>query len=133
MRFDKNRGINMKKLAIMLLITFGVVGCSCNKDIYKFDSVIVEGKTYTCSKKDKEDAQVKLMCENFSEMSIELKDKDTMVVNFPAYEIKNEKEDYKIENGYLYMKDDGEWMKFAEYSKDKLTLEMTGVKVILKK
>lgn len=123
----------MKKLALTLLMSFMLVGCSCNKDVYKFDSVILEGKTYTCSKKDKEDVQVKLMCENFSGMSIELKDKNTIVTNIPAYDIEGEEEEYKIEDGVLYMKDDGEWMKFAKYSKDKLTLEMTGVTVILKK
>ena len=124
----------MKKLALMLLLIFSIAGCSCNKEIYKFDSVILEGKTYTCSKKDKKDATVKQMCKNFSEMSIELKDKNTIVTNIPAYNMNGEEEEYKIENGYLYMKDAGEWMKFAVYSDDKLTLEMTnGVKVILKK
>ena len=123
----------MRKLALALLMSFMIVGCSCNKDVYKFDSVILEGKTYTCSKKDKSDAQIKLMCENFSGMSIELSGKDKIITNIPAYDINGEEEEYKIENGYLYMKDDGEWMKFAKYSKDKLTLEMTGVTVILKK
>ena len=123
----------MKKLALMLLMSFSIVGCSCNKDIYKFDSVILEGKTYTCSKKDREDVQVKLMCENFDGMSIELEDKDTIVTNIPAYNVKNKKEEYKIEDGYIYMKDAGEWMKFAKYSKKELTLEMTGVTVVLKK
>lgn len=123
----------MKKMLIALFLTLSIVGCSCNKDVYKFDSVILEGKTYTCSTKDRKDPQVKLMCENFDGMTIELKDKDTIVTNIPAYNIKNEEEKYKIENGILYMKDAGEWQKFAVYNKDKLTLEMTGVTVILKK
>lgn len=123
----------MKKLTLMLLMLFSTVGCSCNKDVYKFDSVILEGKTYTCSEKDRKDPQVKLMCENFDGMSIELKGKDTIVTNIPAYNIKNEEEKYKIEDGILYMKDANEWQKFAAYSKNKLTLEMTGVTVILKK
>ena len=123
----------MKKLAVALLMSLIVVGCSCNKEIYKFDSVILEGKTYTCSTKDRKDPQVELMCENFDGMSIELKDKDTIITNIPAYNLNNEKDEYKIEDGILYMKDAGEWMKFAKYSKDKLTLEMTGVTVILKK
>ena len=126
----------MKKILLftLLLTTLGLTnGCSCNKYIYMFDSVILDGKTYTCSKSDKKDANVKLMCENFSGFKIELEDEDDMILNFPSQKIKNEKEKYKIENGYLYMKESGEWEKFAKYSKDKLELEMTGVKVILKK
>ena len=123
----------MKKLVFSLLMALCVVGCSCSKETYKFDSVILEGKTYTCSKSDMKDASVKQMCENFSGFSIELKNDDKMVVNFPTYKMNDQEEKYKIEDGYLYMEDSGEWMKFAKYNDDKLELEMTGVKVILKK
>lgn len=127
----------MKKIALLLTLLIGITGmtsgCSCNKDIYKFDSIILGDQTYTCSKSDKEDASVKHMCENFSGFSIELKNKNTMIVNFPNYEMNNQEEEYKIEDGYLYMKDSNEWMKFAKYKDNKIELEMTGVKVILKK
>ena len=123
----------MKKIILTFLLVFGVAGCSCNKEIYKFDSVIIEGKTYTCSKKDKEDEKVKTMCDNFKDMSIELKDEDTIVTNIPNFNMNGVEDEYKIENEYIYMKDAGEWMKFAIYNENSLTLEMTGVKVILKK
>jgi hypothetical protein len=127
----------MKKIILLLTLLVGAIGttsgCSCNKDIYEFDSVVIEDKTYTCSKSDTKDSSVKLMCDNFRGMSIELEDKDTMVVNFPVYNMENEKEEYKIEDGYIYMKDASEWMRFAKYSDDKIEIEMTGIKVILKK
>ncbi len=126
----------MKKI-VLLALTLPLIqlvsGCSCNKDIYEFYSVSIEDKVYTCSKSDKKDASVKEMCENFDGMSIELEDKDTMLVNIPAYNMENEKAEYKIENGYIYIKDSGEWMKFAKHEKDQIELTMTGVKVVLKK
>lgn len=123
----------MKKILVLLGLFCLVTGCSCNKEIYKFDSVTVNDKTYTCSKKDKEDASVKTMCDNFEGMSIELEDEDTAVINFPNYDMNDEEEEYKIENGYLYLEDDGEWMEFAKYEDDKIIIESPYATVVLKK
>lgn len=126
----------MKKIISILTIMFLVSGCSCKKDEYKFASFSLEvggeNKDYTCSKKDKEDPSVKSMCEGFEGMKITFKDKDTLKVYFPTYEIEEE-EDYKIEDGYLYLKDDGEWEKFAEYKDNKIIISYEYATVTLKK
>ena len=118
--------------------TYFAAGCSCDKEVYKFSSVTLSGleeKTYTCSKEDKKDASVKTMCENFEEMSLELKDEKTMIVNFPVYNMNDIEEEYKVENGYIYLKEEGKWMDipFAKYNGDSIILTMTGVTVTLKK
>ena len=123
---------------LLLLFAFVVVsGCSCNKDIYKFDSIVMsngnETKTYTCSDDDKKDANVKSMCDNLEGITIEFKDDENLIINYPAYNMENEEERYKIEDGYLYMEDGNEWMKFAKYSDKQIELEIGLAKVILKK
>ena len=126
----------MKKIKLFVLLIANIVvtaGCSCNKEIYKFDCIIFDGKTYTCSNSDKKDSGIKVMCDNMTVMKIELKDDDTMIVNMPSYNMNNEEAEYKIEGNYLYMKDSGEWMRFAKYTGDRLEIEMTGIKVVLKK
>ena len=75
------------------------------------------------------------MCENFENLSITLKDENKMIVNFPMYNMNEVEEDYKIENGYIYLKEEGEWMDrpFAKYNENSIILTMTGVTVTLKK
>lgn len=123
----------MKKIVSMLGLICLVAGCSCNRDIYKFDSVKIGDETYTCSKKDKEDTTVKAICDNFEGMSIELKDEDTLIVNFPEINIVDKEEEYKIENGYLMMKDEEEWHPLAQYKDDSLVIESGYATVTLKK
>lgn len=113
-------------------------GCSCNKEVYKFSSVTLSGleeKTYTCSKDDKKDSTVKTMCENFEDFSITLKGEDKMIVDFPLYNMNEVEEEYKIENGYIYLKENGKWMDiaFAKYNGNTIILTMTGVTVTLEK
>lgn len=132
----------MKKIGLLLIMLIGFVafagGCSCNKEVYKFSSVTLSGieeKTYTCNKDDKKDSSVKAMCENFEELSITLKGEDKMIVDFPMYNMNEVEEEYKIEEGYIYLKENGEWMNipFAKYNGDSIVLTMTGVTVTLKK
>lgn len=113
-------------------------GCSCNKEVYKFSSVTLSGleeKTYTCSKDDKKDSSIKSMCENFDNLSITLKNENKMIVDFPVYNMNEVEEEYKIENGYIYLKEEGEWMDipFAKYNGESIILTMTGVTITLKK
>ena len=126
----------MKKIISLVAFIFLICGCSCNKDVYKFDSFTIEvaGEitNYTCSKKEKEDETVKSMCEGFEGMKITFKDDDTLKIDFPNFNI-NEEEEYKIENGYLFLKDEGVWEQFATYSKDKIVISYNYATVTLKK
>lgn len=126
----------MKKIISILAILFLISGCSCNKDVYEFDSFTLnigdQTTNYTCSKKDKEDPSVKSMCEGFEGMKITLKKDSKIIIDFPTYEI-NEEEEYKIEDGYLYLKDEGTWEKFAKYSDDKIVISYSYATVTLKK
>ena len=127
----------MKKIISLVMLLLLVTGCSCKKEIYKFSSfsITIGGETtnYTCSKKDKEDSAVKTMCEQFEEMTITLKNNDTLVVNFPSYNMNDEEENYKIQDGYLYLEEDDEWMKFAKYRDNKIIIEYNYATVVLEK
>lgn len=125
---------NYQLMAILLLPTL-LTGCSCSNDTYEFYSYSDGTNTYKCSNKDKKDSSVKASCDGFESFSIKLKNDGTATINLPYFNINNENTNYKVENGALYIKDDGEveFYRLASYSDNEILVTVGNVTVTLRK
>lgn len=121
-------------VASLLLLTL-CVGCSCSNDKYKFYSFTNDNQTYKCSSKDKKDDEVERLCDSFQDFSIILKSKDKAVINMPSISINNEETNYKIEDGYFYIKDNGseEFYMLGSYSDNEIKVTVGSVTITLRK
>lgn len=121
-------------VASLLLLTL-CVGCSCSNDKYKFYSFTNDNQTYKCSSKDKKDDEVERLCDSFQDFSIVLKSKDKAVINMPSISINNEETNYKIEDGYFYIKDNGseEFYMLGSYSDNEIKVTVGSVTITLRK
>lgn len=121
-------------VASLLLLTM-CVGCSCSNDKYKFYSFTNDNQTYKCSSNDKKDDEVERLCDSFQDFSIVLKSKDKAIINMPSISINNEETNYKIEDGYFYIKDNGsdEFYRLGSHSDNEIKVTVGSVTITLRK
>ena len=125
------------QFVVGLLLAVLCAGCSCSNGNYKFHSFTDSNsnKTYTCSSKDKKDTEIKRMCESFQEFSIVLNDNNNATINMPSISINNEKVDYKIEDGFFYIKGDDEetFTTLGLYSDNEIKIVVGTTTILLRK